>query len=45
MNHVIEAVRQLRREVPPERQVSPCDTVAVVNEGNFFDGSVLVLTR
>jgi acetyl-CoA acetyltransferase len=45
VNHVIEAVRQLRREVPPERQVLPCDTVAVVNEGNFFDGSVLVLTR
>jgi acetyl-CoA acetyltransferase len=45
VNHVIEAVRQLRREVPPARQVSPCETVAVVNEGNFFDGSVLVLTR
>ncbi len=45
VNHVIEAVRQLRREVPPERQVNPCETVAVVNEGNFFDGSVLVLTR
>ncbi|HEX4018507.1 MAG TPA: hypothetical protein VHX15_17345 [Frankiaceae bacterium] len=45
VNHVIEAVRQLRREVPPERQVDPCDTLAVVNEGNFFDGSVLVLTR
>jgi acetyl-CoA acetyltransferase len=45
VNHVIEAVRQLRREVPAERQVEPCDTVAVVNEGNFFDGSVLVLTR
>ncbi len=45
MNHVIEAVRQLRREVPPPRQVSPCETVAVVNEGNFFDGSVLVLSR
>jgi acetyl-CoA acetyltransferase len=45
MNHIIEAVRQLRREVPPERQVSPCETVAVVNEGNFFDGSVLVLSR
>jgi acetyl-CoA acetyltransferase len=45
VNHVIEAVRQLRREVPPARQVQPCDTVAVVNEGNFFDGSVLVLTK
>jgi|SRR6185312_8550741 acetyl-CoA acetyltransferase len=45
MNHVIEAVRQLRREVAPQRQVSPCETVAVVNEGNFFDGSVLVLSR
>jgi acetyl-CoA acetyltransferase len=45
MNHIIEGVRQLRREVPAQRQVSPCETVAVVNEGNFFDGSVLVLTR
>jgi acetyl-CoA acetyltransferase len=45
MNHVIEAVRQLRRDVPRQRQVSPCETVAVVNEGNFFDGSVLVLSR
>ena len=43
MNHVIEAVRQLRRTVEPARQVPGCATVAVVNEGNFFDGAVLVL--
>jgi acetyl-CoA acetyltransferase len=43
VNHIIEGVRQLRRSVEPERQVDPCGTVAVVNEGNFFDGGVLVL--
>jgi acetyl-CoA acetyltransferase len=43
MNHLIEAVRQLRGEVPPERQVPSCGTVAVATEGNFFDASVVVL--
>ena len=43
MNHLLEAVRQLRGEVPPERQVPDCSHVGVVTEGNFFDGSVLVL--
>ena len=43
MNHRIEAVRQLRGEVPPQRQVPGCGTVAVATEGNFFDASVLVL--
>jgi hypothetical protein len=43
MNHLIEAVRQLRGEVPPERQVPGCGTVVVATEGNFFDASVVVL--
>jgi acetyl-CoA acetyltransferase len=45
VNHVIEAVRQLRRTVEPARQVPDCANVAVVNEGNFFDGAVLVLEQ
>lgn len=45
VNHVIEGVRQLRGTVEPERQVESCEHVVVVNEGNFFDGSVLVLRR
>ncbi len=45
MNHVIEAVRQLRRTVEPERQVAGCEHVGVVIEGNFFEGSALVLRR
>ena len=45
VNHVIEAVRQLRCEVEPERQVDPCDTVLVTNEGDFHEGSVLILRR
>ena len=43
MNHLIEAVRQLRHEVPDARQVAGCTTAAVATEGNFFDASVLVL--
>jgi acetyl-CoA acetyltransferase len=45
VNHVIEAVRQLRREVETERQVADCNIVLVANEGDFHDGSVLILTR
>lgn len=45
INHVIEGVRQLRRTVEPERQISGCEHVGVVTEGNFLDGSVLVLRR
>ncbi|WP_326635255.1 acetyl-CoA acetyltransferase [Streptosporangium sp. NBC_01755] len=45
VNHVIEGVRQLRRTVEPARQVPDCATVVVVNEGNFFDGTVLVLEK
>lgn len=43
-NHVVEAVRQLRRDVEPERQVD-CETVLVASEGDFYDGSVLILTK
>jgi acetyl-CoA acetyltransferase len=45
VNHVIEAVRQLRRTVEPARQVPDCANVVVVNEGNFFEGAVLVLEK
>jgi acetyl-CoA acetyltransferase len=45
VNHVIEGVRQLRRTVEPERQVAGCDTVVVINEGNFFDAGTLILER
>jgi acetyl-CoA acetyltransferase len=45
INHVIEAVRQLRGTVEPERQVGDCRHVGVVVEGNFFEGSTMVLRR
>jgi acetyl-CoA acetyltransferase len=45
VNHVIEAVRQLRRSVEPERQVADCSTIVVVNEGNFFEGATLILEK
>jgi acetyl-CoA acetyltransferase len=45
MNHVIEAVRQLRREVPAARQVDECEVVLVTNEGNFHEGSVMLVHR
>ena len=45
INHVIEAVRQLRGTVEPARQVADCRHVGVVVEGNFFEGSTLVLRR
>jgi len=44
-NHVVEAVRQLRREVEPERQVSGCETALVTGEGDFHEGAVLILAR
>ncbi len=43
MNHVIEAVRQLRGDVPAERRVPDCRHAVVVTEGNFFEGAVMVL--
>lgn len=45
MNHILEAVRQLRRQVEPVRQVHGAETAVVVNEGNFFEGAVMVLHR
>lgn len=45
INHVIEAVRQLRRQVEPQRQVAGCETALVTNEGDFHEGSALILRR
>lgn len=45
VNHVIEAVRQLRREVEPERQVAGCETALVTSEGDFHEGAVAILRR
>ena len=45
VNHVIEAVRQLRREVEPARQVEGCQNVLVSCEGDFHEGSVAILRR
>jgi acetyl-CoA acetyltransferase len=42
-NHVVEAVRQIRCEVEPERQVPDCETVLVTSEGNFGEGVVMIL--
>ena len=44
-NHVLEAVRQLRREVEPARQVADCETVVVTSEGDFHEGAVMILGR
>src|SRR5262245_12154776 len=45
VNHVIEAVRQLRGEVEPERQVPGCELVLVTSEGDFHEGAVAILAR
>lgn len=45
VNHFIEAVRQLRREVEPDRQVEGCETVLVTSEGDMYEGSVAILRR
>jgi len=42
-NLVSEAVRQLRREVEPERQVDGCERVLVTGEGDFHEGACLIL--
>ncbi len=44
-NLVSEAVRQLRGTVEAERQVQSCRHVLVTGEGDFHEGSVLVLER
>ena len=45
VNHVLEAVRQLRREVEPERQVPDCELSLVTSEGDFHEGAVAILRR
>jgi acetyl-CoA acetyltransferase len=42
-NLVTEAVRQIRREVEPARQVRGCERVLVNGEGDFHEGSVVIL--
>jgi len=44
-NHVVEAVRQLRREVESERQVTDCEVSLVTGEGDFHEGAVAILRR
>jgi acetyl-CoA acetyltransferase len=43
VNHVLEAVRQLRGEVEPERQVPDCALSLVTSEGDFHEGAVAIL--
>ena len=45
VNHMLEAVRQLRREVEPERQVADCEVGVVTSEGDFHEGAVAILAR
>ncbi len=44
-NLVSEAVRQLRRKVEGARQVANCERVLVTGEGDFHEGSALILGR
>jgi acetyl-CoA acetyltransferase len=44
-NLVSEAVRQLRREVEPERRIPDCERILVSGEGDFHEGSALILGR
>lgn len=44
-NLVSEAVRQLRSEVEPERQVADCQRILVTGEGDFHEGAALILGR
>ncbi len=44
-NHLVEAVRQLRRELSPERQVPDCEVSLVTGEGDFHEGAVAILRR
>ncbi len=45
INHVIEAVRQLRAEVETARQVHDCETALVTSEGDFHEGAVMILGK
>ena len=42
-NLVSEAVRQLRGEVEPDRQVAGCERILVTGEGDFHEGAALIL--
>lgn len=44
-NLLTEGVRQLRGEVEAERQVPDCDHVLVSGEGDFHEGSAVILGR
>lgn len=44
-NYIYEAVRQLRREVEPERQVEGCSAVLLTIGGIFHNGSGMILRR
>lgn len=44
-NLVSEAVRQLRHEVEPARQVERCERILVSGEGDFHEGAALILGR
>jgi acetyl-CoA acetyltransferase len=45
MNHVVEAVRQLRRQVPDDRQVPGAETAAITGWGDMGDGALALLAR
>lgn len=45
MNHVVEAVRQLRWSHEPSRQIRGAEVAAVTGWGDMGDGSMILLTR